>query len=157
MCSGASTRIPYSTLGAEADLTTLTQANWRNVGALDELAVTMHSGAADSDDATLAMVRCMKTIVVSLDPSLRITTITIRNPLPASVLRYRAAHDVSGLIARLKSVLYGLDAELSRRIAGGTLQHVVFASHPNATPIAGNEKARVRDFFPALAAFHDVF
>ncbi|EKM60552.1 uncharacterized protein PHACADRAFT_246564 [Phanerochaete carnosa HHB-10118-sp] len=149
-------RIPYSTLGTDADLTMLMQADWANVSALDELAITMHPGTACSDDATVAMARCMKTIVASLAPTLRITAITICNPLPVSVLRYRATHDVSGLIAQLRRVLYGLDAELSRRIAGGTLQRVVFASHPNATPIAEDEKARVREFFPALAAFHDV-
>ncbi|EKM60555.1 uncharacterized protein PHACADRAFT_246571 [Phanerochaete carnosa HHB-10118-sp] len=141
---------------SEVNLAMLAQANWRNINALDEFAVTMYYSATDSDYTMLAMVRCVKTIIASLNPALRITTITICNPLPTSVLRYRAALDVSSLIAGLKSVLYGLDAELSRRIAGGTLQRVLFTSHPNVTLIAGSEKARVREFFPALAAFHDV-
>lgn len=115
----------------------------------------MYFNPAD-DDAMLAMWLCVKKIIMSLNEALVITTVTIRNPFPASILRHRASRDVSAQIHQLKRALYGLDAHLSKRIDTRTLSTVILTAPINAAPISENEKPRVREFFPALVDFHDV-
>ncbi|GJE99755.1 hypothetical protein PsYK624_160260 [Phanerochaete sordida] len=135
----------------DADLATLSESNWTNVIALNELVVTMPLGVTSPDSATHVQ-RCMNVIITSLALTLRMTTITIRNPLPTSIVQEQDAV----LAGELMPILNELDIYLSERITTGTLQRVVFAtSRPSTGPIAEHEKLRVDQFFPILAGLQD--
>lgn len=136
---------------AEADLATLSGANWTNVIALDGLVVTMPLGATIQDSATRVQ-RCINTVITSLPRTLFMTTITIRNPLPISVVQEQD----NALTSELAPILHELDVFLGKLIAAGTLLRVAFAtSRPYTRPLAENEKLRVDQLFPILAELQD--
>ncbi|GJE98425.1 hypothetical protein PsYK624_146550 [Phanerochaete sordida] len=136
-----------------ASLEVLTSASWTNITALHELRVTLPYDAPDAD-AFLALARSVKTIIAALGA--RIGTVTLRNPLPASVLRYRAARDVAELMQRLRRVWYGVDRNLSMRCCDDKLVNVALVAAPGAPRISSDEQPRVREFFPALAQLQGV-
>ncbi|GJE91952.1 hypothetical protein PsYK624_081040 [Phanerochaete sordida] len=132
---------------SEVDLAKLSEASWMNVVALDELVVTAPLEAENLDSAA-RVLRCTTAMIMSLPLSLRMTAITIRNPLPTAILQKNG--DI--LADVLAPIFHELDVHLSERIAASTLQRVAFAtSRPNIQPLAENNEPRVAQLFPILA------
>ncbi|GJE91959.1 hypothetical protein PsYK624_081110 [Phanerochaete sordida] len=120
---------------------------------LDEFFITQDFAATSLDQEVEFIARLTRAIIMSLSPSVPVTSLVIVNPLPSSVLRHRATHDGTHLIPRLRRVLNPLDAHLGRRLDGGGLQRVEFATERqgSVSPLASDEQPRVREFFPVLA------
>ncbi|GJE91956.1 hypothetical protein PsYK624_081080 [Phanerochaete sordida] len=140
------------------DLAALSHVNWQSITALGQLVITLYFSPRDTDDEVVSLVRCIMNIIASLQKLLPIESIAIYNPLPPALLRSRATHDVSGLITELKRVWYSVDVRLHKRMDASTLGRVILAKNTQGftTHVAEDEKPRVREFFRALADFHDV-
>ena len=126
--------------------------------ALDEFVVTQDFSAMYLDEEIESTTRFASAIIMSLNPYVPVTTLVIVNPLPAFVLRHRATHDVSYLVPRLRRVLNPLDTYLGRRLTGGSLQQIEFATERqnSIARLVSDERPRVQEFFPVLTDLRSI-
>ncbi|GJE91953.1 hypothetical protein PsYK624_081050 [Phanerochaete sordida] len=103
---------------------------------------------AISPDTATRLQRFINAIISSLPLTLRMNTITIRDPLSVSIVQEQDAV----LANELAPILNELNVYLSERIAAGTLQRVAFVtSRPYTRPLAEHEKLRINQLFSIRA------
>lgn len=132
--------------GVDSDLQTLQKINFPSLK-IKALAINHHFN--DTSAASVINVwGCTKKILMSLTKDTGLTSLVIRNPFPADMLRNQA--DSDNLVISLRRSLTSLDMYLVDHVPVPTVVFSVHCRHSKEWLGVEDELPRIYQFFPAL-------